>query len=289
MNRPWSALAAAIGIALAAAIGIALPAHADPPVLPDLKPIMDRGKLVVALRSEDVAPVVSTDAAGTLGGFDVDLARALARQLGVEVEFRRQARSSDQVVDAVARKEADIGMGLLSVRADWAMQVLFTRPYARQAIAAFVNRKRAVALGGRCPTLTDIRALARQQGQIGIQRQSATAGWFREGVPDAQAQEFDRLDDLFEAALAGKVLLTVQGEIGARVLLHARPAASIQLQLCVLDTRPDPIAIAVRPDAPGLARWIDAFLLERDVFYEAGVIARYQGPWLFRKGDPLRR
>jgi polar amino acid transport system substrate-binding protein len=282
LSQPW--------IALVVAIGVALPARADTPALPDLKPIMDRGKLVVALRSEDVAPVVSTDTAGALGGFDVDLARALARQLGVEPEFRRQARSSDQVVDAVARGEADIGMGLLSVTAEWAMHVLFTRPYTRQAIAALVNRKRAVALGGRCPTVpTDIRALARQPGQIGIQRQSAIAGWFQEGVPDAKLQEFDRFDALFEAARAGKVLLTVQGEIGARVLLHAQPAASIQLQLCVLDTRPDPIAIAVRPDAPGLARWIDAFLLERDVFYEAEVIARYQGPWLFRKGDPRRR
>jgi polar amino acid transport system substrate-binding protein len=287
VSRPWIALVAAIGIALAAAIGIALPARADTPALPDLKPIMDRGKLVVALRSEDVAPVVSTDATGALGGFDVDLARALARQLGVEPEFRRQARSSDQVVDAVARGEADIGMGLLSVRAEWARHVLFTRPYTRQAIAALVNRKRAVAHGGRCPT--DIRALARQPGQVGIQRQSAIAGWFQEGVPDAKLQEFDRLDDLFEAARAGKVLLTVQGEIGARVLLHAQPAASIQLQLCVLEMRPDPIAIAVRPDAPGLARWIDAFLLERDVFYEAEVIGRYQGPWLFRKGDPRRQ
>jgi ABC-type amino acid transport substrate-binding protein len=289
MNRRWIVLAAAIGIALAAAIGIAQPAHADAPVLPDLKPIMDRGKLIVALRSEDVAPVVSTDATGALVGFDVDLARAIARQLGVELEFRRESHSSDQVVDAVARKEADIGLGLLSVRAEWAMHVLFTRPYTRQAIAALVNRKRAVALGGRCPTATAIRALARQPGQMGIQRQSAIAGWLREGVSDAQPQEFDSLHDLFEAALAGKVLLTLQGEIGARVQLHSQPAASIQLQLCVLDTAPDVIAIAVRPDAPGLARWIDAFLQDRDVFYEAEVIGRYQGPWLFRKGDDPRR
>jgi len=287
MSRPWITLAVAIGIALAPAIGIAQSARADPPVLPDLKAIMDRGKLIVALGSEDMAPVVSTDAAGALSGFDVDLARALARLLGVEPVFRREARSPDQVVAAVARGEADLGMHLLSVTAERAKHVLFTRPYTRQAIAALVNRKRAVALDGRCPA--DIRALARQPGLIGIQRQSATAGWFQEGVPDAKLQEFDRLEEFLEAVHAGKVLLAVQGEIGARRLLHEQPAASIHLQLCVLDTRPDSIAIAVRPDAPGLARWIDAFLLERDVFYEAEVIGRYQGPWLFRKGDPRRR
>ncbi|MGH7339683.1 MAG: hypothetical protein ACREKH_04265, partial [Candidatus Rokuibacteriota bacterium] len=66
MIRPW--------LVLSAVIVIALPARADTPVLPDLKRIMDKGKLVVALRSEDVAPVVNTGPAGALGGFDVDLA-----------------------------------------------------------------------------------------------------------------------------------------------------------------------------------------------------------------------
>lgn len=275
MRLPW--------IALLSAIGCALPARAEPPLLPDLRPIVARGKFVVALRSEDVAPLVRTEASGALGGFDVDLARALARRLGVEPEFRRQARSPDQIVAAVARGEADIGMSLLSVTAERAKYVLFTRPYTRQDIAALVNRKRAIALGGRCPT--DIRVQARQPGLVGVQANSAIAGWFEEGVPNAKLQEFDRLEELFKAALAGKVLLSVQGEIGARRLLHANPAASIQLQLCVLETRPDPIAIAVRPDAPGLARWIDAFLLERDVFIGAEAIARYQGPWTFRKGE----
>lgn len=271
----------------AVVIAFALPAHGDAPLLRDLQPIIDSGKLVIALSSGDTDPAVRTDAAGGLGGFDLDLARALARRLGVEPEFHRQARSPDQVVDAVARGEADIGMTLLSITAERAKHVLFTRPYTQQAIAARVNRKRAIGFGGRCPP--DVRVLARQPGQVGIQRQSATADWFREGVPDARLQEFEQLDELFDAALAGKVVLTVQGEIGARRLLCVNPAAAIQLQLCVLDTRPDPIAIAVRPDAPGLARWIDAFLLERGVFYDAEVMGRYRGPWTFRKGDPRRR
>lgn len=271
----------------AAALALAMPAHAQPPrMFPDLEPIVARGKLVVALRGEDVAPVVRTESSGALSGFDVDLARALAHRLGVATQFHRQARSPDQVVAVVARGEADIGMSLLSVTAERAKYVLFTQPYTRQDIAALVNRRRAVALGEHCPS--DIRVLARKPGLVGIQRESATAGWFEEGVPDAKLRAFDRLEDLFAAVLDGKLLLAVQGEIGARRLLHTHPAASIQLQLCMLETRPDPIAIAVRPDAPGLARWIDAFLLERGVFVEAAAIARYQGPWNFRKGEQRR-
>jgi ABC-type amino acid transport substrate-binding protein len=268
---------------------MALPARAAAPVLPDIQRVIDSGKLVVELGSQDVAPAVSTDAKGALTGFDVDLARALAKQLGVEPMFRRQARTHDQIVAAVARDEADIGMGLLSATAERAKHVLFTRPYTQQFIAALINRKRGVQFQGRCPKVGGIRALALQRGQIGIEKQSATAGWFREGVPDAKLTEYAGLNDLFEAGRTGKVLLTVLGEIAARRLLYANPAALIQLKLCVFDTRPDSIAIAVRPDAPGLARWIDTFLQERSIFYDAEVLGRYQGPWTFRMGDPLQR
>jgi polar amino acid transport system substrate-binding protein len=278
-------------LALAAVVWMALPARAATPVLPDIQRVIDSGKLVVELGSQDVPPMVTTDAKGALTGFDVDLARALAEQLGVEPEFRRQAGAHDQIVAAVARGEADIGMALLSATAERAKHVLFTRPYTRQSIAALINRKRDVQFQGRCPKVGSgaIHALARQRGQVGIEQQSATAGWFREEVPDAKLTEYAGLNELFEAARVEKVPLAILGEIAARRLLFAHPAASIQLKLCVLDTRPDSIAIAVRPDAPGLARWIDTFLQERSVFYDAEVLGRYQGPWTFRMGDPLQR
>lgn len=278
MKRRW--------LLCAAAIAFALPAHADAPVLRDLQPIIDSGKLVIALSSGDTDPAVRTDAAGGLGGFDLDLARALARRLGVEPEFHRQARSPDKLVDAVARGEADIGMTLLSITAE-RPSTSFSRARirSRRSPRASIASARSASVAAARPTCT----CSRGSGTVRHPAPECDGGWFREGVPDARLQEFDQLDELFDAALAGKVVLTVQGEIGARRLLYANPAAAIQLQLCVLDTRPDPIAIAVRPDAPGLARWIDAFLLERGVFYDAEVMDRYRGPWTFRKGDPRRR
>jgi ABC-type amino acid transport substrate-binding protein len=276
-------------LVLAVAVWMALPARAETPVFPDLQRVMDRGKLVVELGSEGGAPMVNADAAGNLSGFDVDLARALAGLLGVEPVFRRQARTPDQIVAAVARGEADIGMALLDATAERAKHVLFTRPYTQQAIAALVNRRKAIPFRGNCPSIEEIKALGHQAGQIGVVKQSAVAGWFREGVPDAKLLEYGGLEDLFEAARVGKVQLAILGEIAARRLLFVHPAASIRLQLCVLDTRPDKIAIAVRPDAPGLARWIDVFLQERSIFYDADVMTRYQGPWTFRMGEPLPR
>jgi ABC-type amino acid transport substrate-binding protein len=267
----------------------ALPAGAEAPVLSDLQQVIAAGKLVVALGNEDIDPMVSVDAKGRLGGFDVDLSRALAGLLGVKAEFRRAAKTPDQIIGAVARGEADIGISLLSATAARAKHVLFTRPYARQLPTALVNRSGMLQFRGRCPTSAEVVANARKPGRVGVQLQGAAAGWIREKVPDAELAEFAGLEELFAAARAGTVMLTIQGEIPARRLLHEHPAASIQLRMCVLDARPDYIAIAVRPNAPGLARWIDAFLQERSVFYDAEALGRREGTWRFGIGDPLRK
>jgi len=265
----------------------AAPARAGAPVLPDLQRVISAGRLVVALGSDDIDPMVSTDSKGGLGGFDVDLARALARLLGVKAEFRRDAVTPDQIIEAVAEGEADIGISLLSATAERAKYVLFTRPYTTQPLTAFINRKSALQFRGRCPSLDEIHATAEKPDQLGVQKQSAAASWIRQEVPGAKLKEFAGLEKLFAAAREGKVMFTIQGEIPARRLLHRHPAASIQLRVCVINARPDHIAIAVRPDAPGLARWIDAFLQERSVFYDAETLGRHEGPWTFRMGDPL--
>ncbi len=264
-------------------------ARAEAPVLPDIQRVIAAGKLVVALGDEDIDPMVSSDAEGGLRGFDVDLARALADLLGVKAEFRRDAKTPDQIVETVARGEADIGLSLLSATAERAKHVLFSRPYARQTVTAFVNRKATLYFRGRCPSPREIDAAAREPDRVGVQKEGAVATWIRQRQPDSQLKEFSRLEDLFAAVREAKIALTVQGEIPARRLLKEHPAASIHLQLCVLETRPDHIAIAVRPDAPGLARWIDAFLQERSVFYDAETLIRHRGSWTFEMGDPLPR
>lgn len=261
-------------------------AGAEAPMLPGLQRIVDAGKLVVALGSDDIDPMVGSDAKGRLVGFDVDLARALAELLGVEAEFRRDSETPDEIVEVVARGDADIGLSLLSATARRARSVLFTRPYATQSMTAFIHRRSTLHFRGRCPDGDEIHAAAAKPGQLGVQKQSAAVAWIREHVPEARLEEFAGLEELFAAAREGSVMFTVQGEIPARRLLSEHPAASIQLRLCVIESRRDHIAIAVRPDAPDLLGWIDAFLQERSVLYDARALSRRKGPWTFGMTDP---
>ena len=63
-----------------------------------------------------------------------------------------------------------------------------------------------------------------------------------------------------EAVISGKIMFSVQGEIGAQHFMRQNPAAFIRLKLCKIRSIKDRIGIAVRPDSPGLLAWLDVLL-----------------------------
>ena len=66
---------------------------------PDIRRIVKRGELIVAMHREDGAPFYTLDKAGQLCGLDVDLAESIAQTLGVKVRFDRSSATFDGLVD----------------------------------------------------------------------------------------------------------------------------------------------------------------------------------------------
>ena len=71
---------------------------------------------------------------------------------------------------------------------------------------------------------------------------------------------FDTVRELHDALETDRLLAGLGGEIELRQLFARHPAARIKLKLCLVGEQKDQIAIAVRPDAPNLAAWIDVVL-----------------------------
>ena len=109
-------------------------AAAEPAIFPDIQRILDAGLIRVAIRAKDAAPMIMTNADGLLDGApNPDLARDLAKKLGVAAEFVRTAETYDGVVELVARKQADIAVSYLSGGMQRARYVFFSRPYIQQS------------------------------------------------------------------------------------------------------------------------------------------------------------
>jgi polar amino acid transport system substrate-binding protein len=68
---------------------------------PDLQRIMDKKELIVAMVASDHPPFFTTGKDGKLHGFDVEIAKDIAKELGVEVRLNRTAKTFDGTVEGV--------------------------------------------------------------------------------------------------------------------------------------------------------------------------------------------
>lgn len=259
-----------------------LPASAaDMPLFPDIKRIIDRGTLVVAVINREWPPLVTTDEKGNLTGFDISLANAIARNLNVGVEFDRSADTFDGVVSLVANREADVAISWISRTAERAKSVGFTQPYAQQDETVLINRVKGIKYQRNCPTTDEFLEMAKWPGQMGVAEGGAFANNIQASVQEPRFTEFASFLNMMGALYKGEITMSYQGELAARSFLHNNPAYAIKLKLCSLDWAADKIAIAVRPDAPNLRDYLNVFLQNNEIFFKPPELVQQTKSWKF--------
>ncbi len=271
-------------LVLSVLAGLSLaPIHAQdaPPLQPDLARIVERGTLVVAQVNEDVPLVFAKKDDGELTGFDIDLARALAENLGVALQVQRTAETYDDVIRQLAAGEADLGISFLSRTARRAKVVLFSRPYIEQTMTLLINRVKGLRFRDKCPSVEELIGKTEFADLLGVENDTSYEARVRGLNPDAKLQEFDTIYEAHEALLSGDVAITLQGELSARRFLSENPAARIRLQYCAIGRVTDQIAIAVAPGRYGLLNWVNVFLDEHGIDYRVSDLISHEGPWSF--------
>ncbi len=253
----------------------------EAPVMADLAAIMERGTLAVAQLNSSLPRVFEVGENGELSGFEIALAEAMAKGLGVELEIRRTAESYDAVVAQVAAGEADLGISFISYTARRAKHVLFSRPYVKQNETVLINRVRGLRFREKCPSEDELARVGLSEGMLGVQANSTFAAQLRDLNPEAKVRTFDDARELLQAVRAGEIAMSLQGELLARLFLSNNPAARIRLRFCTLEGLRDRIAIAVPPGRFALLAWVNAFLDEHDIGLTVSELINHQGPWRF--------
>ncbi len=252
---------ALLGLAVAALGGLpggALAQSAAVPMAPDIKRILDRGRLRVALAAVEAPPFIVTGADGALGGSDIDLARGMAKALGVAVAFDRRALSGNDVIELVARHEADLAISRLSETLERAMRVRFSRPYLVLHQALLLNRLRFAQIAeGREP----IDVVRGGDTAVAVVSGTAYVDYARRLLPRARLREYPRWEpDLIDAVLHGEIAAAYGDELEVKRALTARPEAPLQLRLAMLGDTRDPIGVALPWDSTQLLAWVDLYL-----------------------------
>jgi len=257
---PASAAGQAVSAALALSPAPALVKVADGRLLaPDIARIVTRGELVVAMLGVDTPPFFY-EKKGELVGLEVDLAKAIAKELGVNVRFNRTPRTFNAVVDVVARGEADIAVSKLSRTLARSQMISFTHPYLSLNHALILNRVK-FAQFARDRALPDV--IRGFSGTVGVIAKSSFADYAKRNFPNAKVIEYPGWGDVLKALDKGEVIGAYRDEFEVKRILKSDPTASLVLRTVTFKDLEDTLGIAVGIGDPVLLAFINEFLTQR--------------------------
>ncbi|WP_294770483.1 ABC transporter substrate-binding protein [uncultured Rhodoferax sp.] len=247
-------------------VPVAPPAPASPLVkvadgrllAPDIARIVNRGELIVAMLGVDSPPFFYVKN-NELVGLEVDLAKAIAKELKVTVRFDRSAQTFNEVVAVVARQEADLGISKLSRTLARAQTISFTDPYLRLNHAFILNRVKFAELARDRPLPTVIRGF---KGSIGVIAKSSFADYATKNFPEAEIREYPSWGEVLKALEKGQVMAAYRDEFEIKRLLKIDPTVSLTLRTVTFRDLEDSLGIAVGIQDPTLLAFVNQFLAE---------------------------
>lgn len=249
-------------VVLAVALLCGTAAAADTGDSPTLKQIRERGELRVGLEA-GYMPFEMMDKGGQMIGFDIDLARLMARKLGVQLKIVNQ--SWDGIIPALLTGKFDVLMGGMTITAERAQRVDFCDPYLTIGQTVLLRRQ----LADRIKSHKDLDAPEfTVLSKVGTTGEIATRKTFRR----AQIRTFEHEAEAVIEVRNGRADAFVYDLPFNAVIAAQYPQNVTHLKEPF--TRED-LGWAVRKNDPALRAWLNQFL--------AGLKADGTYPALYRK------
>ncbi|CDX11579.1 Extracellular solute-binding protein family 3 [Mesorhizobium plurifarium] len=259
------------GLLIAQAQAAATPAQAqDAP-----RPIVSDNRLRIAMPAFASDPFFPADGSGA-GGIDMDLARGLATELGVEPVFDRSAVTFDALVQRLTSGEADLAIGKLSRTLQRGRSILYSRPYAMLHQGLLANRVNLARITQGKPPEQIIRDFS---GDLGVIEGSSFATYAAATFPHATIQRFAGWNTVIDAIRNGTIDLAYRDDFEIKKLMVDDPSMTVVARSITLTDKVDTIAVGVSPANPHLAAFVDLYLdLARgqQVLNTDEIIARYR-------------
>ena len=228
---------------------------------PDIAQILKANKIVIALTEFDFPPFYEVDKTGKLIGSDIDMAKDIAKELGVKIEFNRSAKSFDGVVDVVASRQANIAVSDLSSTLLRARKALFTEPYIAYHKTLLISRLWYARFEKTLTSKQDpIAKLMQSKVTIGTLENSSYVDYTYKMFPNAKVVQYPTLDDTVQALLKNEIDAYLFDDFGIRTLLLSRPKIGFNFKAIAFTNNNDLIAIAVNWQDKTLFEWLNLYL-----------------------------
>jgi polar amino acid transport system substrate-binding protein len=208
--------------------------------------IKKRGKLIVGTAS-GYYPFEMVDKKNELVGFDVDIAKAIAKELGVQVEFQNYAFAG--LIPALQAAKIDMVLAGMTATEKRKETVDFSDPYFISGLGMLVSKS--------VPNIKKPEELDQKGFVIGVSMGTTGDQTASRMFKNAVVKKFDG------SALAG--LEVINGK--AQAVIHDTPWVAVYNRrnpdktYAVLEPfTTEPLGIAVPKGNPELVTWLNAFL-----------------------------
>jgi polar amino acid transport system substrate-binding protein len=210
-----SAFGVSAGLAGSLLLNRAAPVQAQDPGASKLYEVINRGTLIVGTGSTN-PPWHFEDENGNLVGFDIEIARLLAKGLfddPTKVEFVREA--SDARIPNLQTGQVDVVVQFMTVTAQRAQVVEFSIPYYREGVGTLLladsphNGAQELAAAG--------------SAKISVLQNVYAEDLVHAAIPGAEVMQFDSQANVIQALDSGRVDAAAIDESTVRWLVRQSP------------------------------------------------------------------
>jgi len=249
---------------------------------PDIKKIIERGYIEVAMISVDSPPFFQVDNPETpckgnsddfvtfdnkvYCGLDVSLSKGIADQLGVDVHFIRSANTFNDTVDLVFENKADIAISKISRTLSRTKKVSFSKPYLTMKQSLLLNRVQfAEQSSGKRPEI----AIRELTGNVGVIQDSSYVGYTTQKFPKTIVNEQPSWPEVLKAARNGNLVAAYRDELEVKRAILQDPSDAINFQTVVLTDTNDSVAMVLPWQSSQLREYVDQYLSSNNIDYTA--------------------
>jgi polar amino acid transport system substrate-binding protein len=216
----------------------------------DFSQIIASGQLRIAIASEDFLPWIGRGENGELLGFEADVATKLAEDLGVEVHFVE--RPFGDLIGTLTAKEVDIIISGLSITAERARRVLFSRPYGQSDLDLVISI--ADVPEGAADEAYDMTGM-----KIAVIEHTTSEFYGRDRFRNSEIAAYPDRNTARDAFLGGEVNAMIATKPFPAFIKWRYPDTYAVIGAPLTSTVE---AAAVHPDNPRLLNYIDSWISE---------------------------
>ncbi|GIX14987.1 MAG: amino acid ABC transporter substrate-binding protein [Paracoccaceae bacterium] len=213
-----------------------------------IETIKQRGVIRVGMST--FVPWAMRDKNGELIGFEIDVARKLAADMGVEVEFVPTAW--DGIIPALLAGKFDVIIGGMSITPARNLTVNFTDPYANSSLGVMANRK--LAEGLKWPDDYNAPGVT-----FACRRGATPCLYIQERFPKATLRQFDDDGQVEQEVLNGNAHVMIASQPKPAFAIYSNP--DIVFAPTEEKIRPGNEAFAVRKGDPDALNFFNNWIL----------------------------